>query len=77
MPKCNHVCPVRREQFRARAKSVKVVLDGKEFASEIEAIPTRSFCWFINARINVKITWGVVPFRVGLNLTIIASKEAS
>jgi hypothetical protein len=77
VPKHNLVCPVSREQFRARAKPVKVVIDGKEHAAEIKAFSTRSFAWFINGRISVEIDWGCVPFRVGLSLTIITSKEVS
>jgi hypothetical protein len=73
MPKRNHVCPVSREQFRARAKPVKVVIDGKEHAAEIKEFSTRSVTWFINGRVNVEIDWGCVPFRVGLNLTAAVS----
>lgn len=75
MPKARNACPVSREQFRSKAKPVKVVIDGKEFEAEVKEFSTGSLGWFINARINLEIDGVRVPVQVGLNLTVVGSKE--
>ena len=75
MPKSTHVCPITREQFRIKAKPVKVVIDGKEYEAEVKEFSTGSFGWFINGKISVEVAGTRVPVQVGLNLTIVGSKE--
>jgi hypothetical protein len=77
MPKRDHVCPISREQFRAKARPIKVVIDGKELEAEVKEFSTGSLGWFVSGKIMLEVAGVRVPVQVGLNLTIVGSKEAS
>jgi hypothetical protein len=77
MPNRTHVCPVSREQFRARARPVKVVIDGKELEAEVKEFSTGSLGWFVSGKISLEVAGVRVPVQVGLNLTIVGSKDVS
>ena len=69
-------CPVSRQTFRQKAKAaLRVVIDGREFEAEAKEFSTGSLGWFANTKIVVEIDGVRVPVQVGLNLTIIGSKE--
>src|SRR5262249_24252569 len=68
-------CPITRAQFRKDAKAVKVVIDGKEHDAEVKEFSTGSLGWNINSNITLQVGGVSVPVQVGLNLTIVGSKE--
>lgn len=69
--------PVTKDQFRKGAKPVPIVFDGgatlvaapKEFA-------TGSLGWYAGEKITMSIDGVAVRVQVGINMTIIGSKEA-
>jgi hypothetical protein len=69
-------CPVTRTQFLEHAEPVKVVINGQEMTAEKKEFSTGSFGWYINGKVNVAIEGKTVPVQVGLNLTVVGSKEA-
>jgi hypothetical protein len=77
MPKGASVCPISRDEFRDKAKPVKVVIAGREFEAEVKEFSTGSLGWFLSGKIMVEVGGVRVPVQVGLNLTIIGSKDAS
>ena len=66
---------ITREQFRAAAKPVKVVINGKEFDVAKKEFSTGSLGWYLNGKANVKVGEKSVSVQIGMNLTIVGSKE--
>lgn len=68
-------CPITRAQFRGKAEPVKVVIDGKEVEAEVKEFSTGSLGWYLNTKISLEVDGVRVPVQIGLNLTIVGSKE--
>ena len=64
-----------REQFRTHAQSVTVVINGKEFKVPKKEFSTGSLGWYLNDKMDVTIDGQDVKVQIGLNLTIVGSKE--
>jgi hypothetical protein len=70
------VCPISREQFRADAKAVEVVINGQPVLAEVKEFSTGSFGWHHGDKVTLKVGDALVKVQVGLTLTVIGSKEA-
>jgi hypothetical protein len=68
-------CPVSRSQFRAKAKPVTVMINDVPFQANVKEFSTGSLGWNINAKTTIDIDGTQVSVQVGLNLTIVGSKE--
>jgi hypothetical protein len=68
-------CPITRADFRSKAKPVKVVINGVEQEAEVKEFSTGSLGWYLNAKIGLDVEGVRVPVQIGLNLTIVGSKE--
>lgn len=68
-------CPISREDFAENAKSIKVVIDGNSFDVDTKEFSTGSLGWFLNGKTKVDVGGVKVACQIGLNLTIIGSKE--
>ena len=64
-----------REQFRTHAKPVTVVINGKEMTGAAKEFSTGSLGWNINEKMQVDVGGQTVTVQVGLNLTIVGSKD--
>ena len=64
-----------REQFRTQAKPIPVVMNGKEMVAAVKEFSTGSLGWNINDKLQVEVAGQLVTVQVGLNLTIIGSKD--
>ena len=64
-----------REEFRTTAKPIPVVMGGKEMIAMVKEFSTGSLGWNINDKMLVDIGGKPVMVQVGLNLTIIGSKD--
>lgn len=64
-----------REQFRTQAKALPVVINGKEMTAAAKEFSTGSLGWNINDKLAVEVGGQTVMVQVGLNLTIIGSKD--
>lgn len=69
-------CNVTREEFRQKAGPIDgkvgntaIVLEAKEFS-------TGSLGWFANGKVTVEVGGKRVMCQLGLNLTILGSKDA-
>lgn len=69
------VCPVTRAEFSEKAEDVVVVIDGKQLVASVKEFSTGSLGWNINGKTTVDIDGKSVTVQVGLNLTIVGSKE--
>jgi hypothetical protein len=75
MAKSKSPLPITREQFRTSATPIKVVIDGKEMTAAVKEFSTGSLGWNVNEKMQVEVAGHPVTVQVGLNLTIIGSKD--
>ena len=68
-------CPISRAQFRTHAKPVKITIGEQAIDAEVKEFSTGSLGWYLNTKVTVEIDGVRVPVQVGLNLTIVGSKE--
>ena len=70
-------CPLSQAQFLAKAEPMKVTIHGSEMLAEVKAFSTGSFGWYLNGKVVVPIDGKSVSVQVGMNLTVVGSKEAA
>jgi hypothetical protein len=68
--------PLSRTQFIDKAEPVKVVVNGQELTADKREFSTGSFGWYYNGKITVQVDGKPLSVQVGLNLTVVGSKEA-
>jgi hypothetical protein len=68
-------CPITRQQFHDGAKPVTVTIDGQTLTAPKKEFSTGSLGWYVNGKITLDVNGVAVPVQVGLNLTIVGSKE--
>ena len=68
-------CPIERERFKSSAKPVQVEINGTPFTAEVKEFSTGSFGWNLNSKVTVQVDGVPVNVQIGLNLTVIGSKE--
>jgi hypothetical protein len=68
-------CPITRAEFHQKAQPVTVVIDGVTFPAEVKEFSTGSLGWNINGKTTVDVGGKKVSVQIGLNLTIVGSKE--
>ncbi|MFO0966641.1 MAG: hypothetical protein U0793_13800 [Gemmataceae bacterium] len=68
-------CPVSRQQFREHAKPVEIIIDGNRYTAEVKEFSTGSLGWYLNGKASIKVGDTSVTVQIGMNLTIVGSKE--
>jgi hypothetical protein len=68
--------PLSRTQFIDKAEPVKVVINGQELTADKREFSSGSFGWYYNGKITVQVDGKPLSVQVGLNLTVVGSKEA-
>jgi len=68
-------CPVTREQFRAHAKPVEITINGQSLKVPVKFFSTGSLGWYLNNKMDIDVGGTAVSVQIGLNMTIIGSKE--
>lgn len=68
-------CPITKEQFRAHAKPMVVVIDGKQIIANAKEFSTGSVGYYAGDKIVVTIDGIPVKVQVGITLTVVGSKE--
>lgn len=69
-------CPVTRAEFRDKAQPIEVIIDGKTHILEPKEFSTGSLGWYGNGKVVLKVGDKSVSVQLGLNLTLVNSKEA-
>lgn len=70
------VCPISRADFKTKAKPATIKFNNEEeIAVPIKEFSTGSLGWYLNRKIEIDVGGVKVPVQVGLNLTIVGSKE--
>ena len=70
-------CPISRSEFRKGAKPLCVNIDGRPLVADPKEFSTGSFGYYYGGKITVTIDGQPVTVQVGLNMTVIGSKDAA
>lgn len=68
-------CSITRAQFLEGAKAVEVVIGGVPLMAEVKEFSTGSLGWYLNGKTTIRINDQPVSVQIGMNLTIVGSKE--
>jgi hypothetical protein len=68
-------CPISRAQFRANAKPLTVSINNVPLQAVVKEFSTGSLGWYLNGKTTVEVDGEAVTVQIGLNLTIVGSKE--
>ena len=68
-------CPVSRAEFRDKAKPITVQINGSSVLAEPKEFSTGSLGWNVNGKTVLDVGGTPVTVQVGLNLTLVGSKE--
>ena len=69
-------CPISKSQFLEKAEGVKVTLGGNEMLADKREFSTGSFGWYLSGKAMIRVDGKALAVQVGLNLTVVGSKEA-
>jgi hypothetical protein len=68
-------CPINRADFRSHAKPITVTINNVPMLAEVKEFSTGSLGWYLNGKTTIEIGGTPVSVQIGLNLTIVGSKE--
>ncbi len=68
-------CPITRADFRSKAKPMSVTINGVPLQAEVKEFSTGSLGWYLNGKTTVDVGGTPVSVQIGMNLTIVGSKE--
>ena len=68
--------PISLSNFIAKAEPLKVTINGVEMTADPKAFSTGSFGWNINGKTTITVDGKALPVQIGMNLTVVGSKEA-
>jgi hypothetical protein len=69
-------CPLSKTQFLEKAEPVKIVIGGSELIADKREFSTGSFGWYYNGKTTIMVDGKPLSVQVGMNLTVVGSKEA-
>jgi hypothetical protein len=69
-------CPLSKTQFIEKAEPVKLTINGSELIADKREFSTGSFGWYYNGKVTISVDGKPLSVQVGLNLTVVGSKEA-
>ena len=68
-------CPISRADFRHQAKPVTVTIGNVPLQADVKEFSTGSLGWYLNGKTTIDVGGTPVSVQIGLNLTIVGSKE--
>src|SRR5690242_8506521 len=69
------VCPATRAEFRRSANPISVNIADIPLVADAKEFSTGSLGWYMNGKVSVEIDGRLVAVQIGMNLTIVGSKE--
>jgi hypothetical protein len=70
-------CPVSSSQFLEKAEPMRIAINGQEMLAEVKSFSTGSFGWYLNGKIVATVDGKPVSVQIGMNMTVVGSKEAA
>jgi hypothetical protein len=68
-------CPITRAEFLESARPVEITINGVPMMAEVKEFSTGSLGWYLNGKSTIKVGDQPVSVQIGLNLTVVGSKE--
>lgn len=68
-------CPISRKQFKEQAKALEVKIGDNTFLCDAREFSTGSLGWHLNGKMVISVGGTPVSVQIGLNLTVVGSKE--
>ncbi len=68
-------CPLTRHQFRDKAQAITITIGNVPMMAEPKEFSTGSLGWYLNGKTMVEVDGVPVAVQIGMNLTIVGSKE--
>jgi hypothetical protein len=75
MAKMKTVCPISRDEFKSQAPTLEIVIGDRKFKAYPREFSTGSLGWYVSDKMDVEIAGKPVTIQLGLNLTVVGSKE--
>ncbi len=75
MAKMKTVCPISRDEFKSQAPILEIMIGDRKFKAVPREFSTGSLGWYVNDKMEVDIAGKPVTIQLGLNLTVVGSKE--
>lgn len=69
-------CALTKTQFIDKAEAVKITINGQELIADKREFSTGSFGWYHNGKVVITVDGKPLSVQIGLNLTVVGSKEA-
>jgi len=68
-------CSISRAEFTEHAKPIKIMVGDVPMMADVKEFATGSLGWYLNGKTTIDINGKPVSVQIGMNLTIIGSKE--
>ena len=68
-------CPISRAEFRSHAKPLTIRIGDREYQASPKEFSTGSLGWNVNDKITLDIGGKPVTVQIGMNLTVVGSKD--
>ncbi len=68
-------CPITRAQFRQSAKPLTIRIGDREYTAVPKEFSTGSLGWNVNDKVTLEIGGTPVTVQIGMNLTVVGSKD--
>lgn len=68
-------CSITRADFNAHAQPLEVTIAGIPMVADVKEFSTGSLGWNTNTKVTLRVGEKPVNVQVGLNITIVGSKE--
>ena len=68
-------CPITHKHFKDNAKPIQITINGVPLMAEVKEFSTGSLGWYLNAKVTIEVDGVPVQAQIGMNLTIVGSKE--
>jgi hypothetical protein len=69
------ICPISRSDFHAKAKAISVTINNIPMQAVVKEFSTGSLGWNLNGKMTLDVGGTPVNVQIGMNLTIVGSKE--
>lgn len=69
------ICPISRAEFREQAQPIELSIGGIPLIADVKEFSTGSLGWNANSKMTLKVGERSVNVQIGLNVTIVGSKE--
>ena len=68
-------CPITRQQFTEGPSPSRSSINGNKMTAHPKEFSTGSLGWYLNGKTEIDVNGVMVTVQVGMNLTIVGSKE--